>query len=143
VHRHQLALRVTGPNRALGVSLVIAVLILVGANFWGAARGAYWYDFLTPILAIRLSSQVDDMVERRRIRQSFHQHVGQEVADRIYGDDPSLSGRCRTATVMFVTLRDFVSLSETLPPERLAERLNEYFSLIAQTVARQRGSFST
>ncbi|MBP1775615.1 MAG: adenylate/guanylate cyclase with Chase sensor [candidate division NC10 bacterium] len=130
---------VTGPNRALGVSLVIAVLILVGANFWGAARGAYWYDFLTPILAIRLSSQVDDMVERRRIRRSFHHHVGQEVADRIYGDDPSLSGRCRTATVMFVTLRDFVSLSETLPPERLAERLNEYFSLIAQTVARQRG----
>ncbi|MBP1778848.1 MAG: putative Histidine kinase, partial [candidate division NC10 bacterium] len=39
---------VTGPNRALGISFVIAVLILVGVNFWGAGRGAYWYDFLTP-----------------------------------------------------------------------------------------------
>jgi len=130
---------VTGANRALGISLLIGVLILLGANFWGSARGAYWYDFLTPILAIRLSSQLHDIAERRRIRDSFHKHVGQEVADRIYRDDPSLSGRCRTATVMFVKLRDFVALSETLPPDRLAERLNEYFSLIAQTVERQRG----
>ena len=131
---------VIGANKALVISIAIAGLILVGANFVGLAQGAYWYDFLTPILAIRLSSQWHDVMERRRIRQAFHQHVGQEVADRIYRDDPSLSGECRTATIMFVNLRDFIALSEALPLDRLAQHLNEYFSLIAQTVEQHRGT---
>ena len=128
-----------GANRALGLSLGVAILVLIGANVWGAGRGAYWYDFLTPILAIRLSSKLHDAMERRRIRQSVQQHVGHDTADRIYRDDPLPSDRCGTATVMFVRLRGVGALSETLAPERLAAALNEYFSLIDQTVERHRG----
>jgi adenylate cyclase len=130
---------VTGANKALVISMAIAGLILFGVNLFGLARGAFWYDFLTPILAIRVGSQWHDVMERRRIRQSFHQHVGQEVADRIYRDDPSLSGECRTATIMFVNLRDFTALAEALPLDGLSQRLNDYFSLIAQTVEQHRG----
>jgi adenylate cyclase len=78
-------------------------------------------------------------MERRRIRQSFHQHVGQEVADRIYRDDPSLSGQCRAATIMFVKLHGLTALCEATPLERLPQHLEEYFSLIARTVEHQRG----
>ena len=131
---------VIGANKALVISVIMAGLILIGVNFLGLAQGAYWYDFLTPILAIRLGSQWHDVMERRRIRQSFHQHVGQAVADRIYRDDPSLAGQRRTASILCVTLRDFAALSETVPLDRLAKHLNEYFCLIAQTVERHRGS---
>lgn len=130
---------VIGPNRALLISIVFAALILVGINFLGLAYGAYWYDFLTPILAIRLGSQVHDLMERRRIRRVFHQHVGQEVADRIYRDDPSLSGQCRTATILSASLRDVATLSETLPADLLSQQLNEYFATIARTVEEHRG----
>ncbi|RPI01964.1 MAG: adenylate/guanylate cyclase domain-containing protein, partial [Zetaproteobacteria bacterium] len=128
-----------GANRALGLSLGFAILVLIGANVWGAGRGAYWYDFLTPILAIRLSSKLHDAMEGRRIRQSVQQHVGLDTADRIYRDDPLPSDRCGTATIAVVKLRGVGALSETLAPERLAETLNEYFSLIGQTVERHRG----
>jgi class 3 adenylate cyclase len=130
---------ITGANKALVISMAIAGLILFGVNFLGFARGAFWYDFLTPILAIRVGSQWHDVMERRRIRQSFHQHVGQAVADRIYRDDPSLSGECRTATIMFANLHDFAALAETLRPDDLSRHLNEYFSLVAQTVEQHRG----
>ena len=131
---------ITGANKALVISMVVAGLILFGVNFLGLARGPFWYDFLTPILAIRVGSQWHDVLERRRIRQSFHQHVGQEVADRIYRDDPSLSGECRMATIMFVNLHDFAALAEALPLDALSHRLNEYFTLIAQTVEQHRGT---
>jgi adenylate cyclase len=78
-------------------------------------------------------------MERRRIRQSFHQHVGQAVADRIYRDDPSLSGECRTATIMFTNLHDFAALAEALSPADVSRHLNEYFSVVAQTVEQHRG----
>jgi class 3 adenylate cyclase len=130
---------VIGANKALVISIAIAGLVLVGANFVGLAQGAYWYDFLTPILAIRLSSQWHDVMERRRIRQAFHQHVGQEVADRIYRDDPSFCGECRTATIMFVNLHGFTALAEALPPDDLSRHLNAYFSLLTEAVERHRG----
>jgi adenylate cyclase len=130
---------VTGANKALVISLAAAGLILFGVNFLSLARGPFWYDFLTPILAIRVGCQWHDVMERRRIRQSFHQHVGQEVADRIYRDDPSLSGECRAATIMFVNLHDFTALAEALPPDHLSRHLNEYFSLVAERVEQHRG----
>jgi class 3 adenylate cyclase/CHASE2 domain-containing sensor protein len=130
---------ITEANKALIISIAIAGLILFGVNFLGLARGAFWYDFLTPILAIRVGSRWHDVMERRRIRQCFHQHVGQAVADRIYRDDPSLSGECRTATIMFANLHGFAALAEGLPPDDLSRHLNEYFSVVAQTVEQHRG----
>ena len=41
---------------------------------------------------------------------------------------------------MCANLRDFTGLAESLPLDCLAQHLNEYFSLVAQTVERHRGS---
>jgi adenylate cyclase len=130
---------VTRPNRALAISLGIAGLAAFGLSALAGSLGAYWFDFLTPILAIRVSSGVHDAMERRRIRRSFHQYIGREVADRIYSDDPALAGQRRTVSVMFTDLRDFTTLSEGMAAEQVAQHLNEYFPMMVEAVQQHRG----
>ncbi len=126
------------PNRALLLSLGGAVLATILLNA-STVTGAYWFDFLTPILATRASSALHDAMERRRIRESFHQYIGREVADRIYGDDPALAGQRRTLSIMFTDLRDFTTLSEAMAPDQVAQHLNEYFPMMVDAVRRHRG----
>jgi adenylate cyclase len=127
------------PNRALLLSLVGAGLVALALGAWIGASGGYWFDFLTPILAIRVSSSLHDAMERRRIRHSFHQYVGREVADRVYRDDPTLAGQRRTASIMFTDLRDFTTMSEAMTAEQVARQLNEYFPMMVEAVREHRG----
>ncbi len=130
---------VVRPNRALLILLAGAALLTVGIRAWSTAPGTYWVDVMTPILAIRLSSSLHDAMERRRVRQSFHQYVGQEVAERIYSDDPVLAGQRRTVSIMFTDLRDFTTLSESMTAEQVAQQLNEYFPMMVATVLHHGG----
>ncbi len=130
---------VVRPNRALIFSLAAAGLLTLGLSIWRDTTGTTWFDVLTPILAIRLSSSLHDTMERRRIRRSFHQYVGQEVAERIYGDDPALAGQRRTVSIMFTDLRDFTTLSEGMVADQVAQQLNEYFPMLVDAVLQHRG----
>jgi adenylate cyclase len=130
---------VVRPNRALLISLAGAALVTFGLSAGGATSGTYWFDFLTPILAIRASSGLHDAMERRRIRHSFHQYVGREVADRVYLDDPALAGQRRTVSIMFTDLRDFTTMSETMTADQVAQQLNEYFPMMVEAVQAHRG----
>lgn len=130
---------VVRPNRALLMSLGGAALVTILLKAWTVTAGIYWFDFLTPILAIRVSSGLHDAMERRRIRDSFHQYIGREVADRVYRDDRSLRGQRRTVSVMFTDLRNFTTLSETMAADHVAQQLNEYFPMMVDAVLRHRG----
>jgi adenylate cyclase len=130
---------VVRPNKALILSLAAAGLLTLGLSVWRDTTGTMWFDVLTPILAIRLSSSLHDSMERRRIRRSFHQYVGQEVAERIYGDDPALTGQRRTVSIMFTDLRDFTTLSEGMAADQVAQQLNEYFPMMVDAVLQHGG----
>lgn len=72
---------VVRPNRALLISVIGAALLTAGTSAWRSAPGTYWFDVLTPILAIRLSSSLHDAMERRRIQNDF---IGDAVM-AVYG----------------------------------------------------------
>lgn len=126
-------------NRALLLSLAGAGLVTLALSAWPAASGSFWFDSLTPILAIRVSGSLHDTMERRRIRRSFHQYVGREVVDLVYSDDPALRGQRRTASILFTDLRDFTTFSEGLPADQVAQQLNEYFPMMVEAVQQHRG----
>ncbi len=130
---------VVRPTRALLISLGGAALVTIVLNSWTITAGTYWFDFLTPILAIRASSSLHDAMERHRIRESFHQYIGREVADRLYHDDPALTGQRRTVSVMFTDLRDFTTLSEAMAADEVARQLNEYFPMMVEAVQQHQG----
>lgn len=127
------------PNTALILSLTAAGLLTLGISTWLDTPRAYWFDFLTPVLAIRASCGLHDAMERRRIRRCFHQYVGREVAERIYRQDPALRGQRRTISIMFTDLRDFTKLSEAMAPEQVAQQLNEYFPMMVRAVEQHHG----
>lgn len=127
------------PTRALCLALAGAGLTTLSGSAWPASFRGYWFDFLTPILAIYLSSLLHDALERRRLHRSFHQYVGREVADRIYRDDPTLAGQRRTVSILFSDLREYTTLSEGLSPAAVAAQLNEYLPAAVEAVTRHRG----
>jgi adenylate cyclase len=127
------------PTRAMVISVGIVAVIVASLITFTVQHGTYWFDILTPVLAVYASSLLHDGLERRRIRQSFHQHIGREVADRIYRDEPSLSGQRRTVSILFADLRDFTALSEAIAADQVAQLLNEYFPMVVEAVQEHHG----
>jgi class 3 adenylate cyclase/CHASE2 domain-containing sensor protein len=124
---------------AFYISMGIGLLTFFALNLLGSAHGGYWFDFLTPILVIRVSSQWDDILERRRVRRSFRAYLGSEVADRIYRDDRSLLGERKDVSILFTNIRGFTHCAEGLGPNAIAEYLNAYYSLVVQSVEEHSG----
>jgi adenylate cyclase len=82
-------------------------------------------------------------LERERLRGLFSrfvpEHVVEDVLERT-DDDLRLGGSRDRGTVMFTDLRGFTAFSESTPPPRLIELLNEYFVEMIDAVFEHRGT---
>lgn len=74
-------------------------------------------------LAFRLLVSDSD---RRMLRHAFGHFVSPDVLQEIerHADSLELGGEVKTITVLFVDIRGFTSLSETLPPDNLVSLIN-------------------
>jgi adenylate cyclase len=69
-------------------------------------------------------------LERERLRGVFARFVPEHVVEDVLArtdDDLRLGGSRDRGTVMFADLRNFTAFSESTPPQRVIELLNEYF----------------
>ncbi|WP_236984382.1 MULTISPECIES: adenylate/guanylate cyclase domain-containing protein [Mycobacterium] len=91
----------------------------------------------------RLQSGFNRMVtgleERERIRDLFGRHVGTDVARRALEEGSSLSGDVVEAAVLYIDLVGSTGLAESLPPQEVAEVLNDFFRIVVDTVHEFRG----
>ena len=58
---------------------------------------------------------------------------------KVLTDAPSLRGEHREVSILFSDLRGFTTLSEQMPPERIASHLNEYFEAMTTAIFAHRG----
>ena len=74
-------------------------------------------------------------------RQSLSRFLPQPVLERVMnlGSDAVLAPVHREITILFSDIRDFTTLSETLPPKVVMELLGDYFSHMAQIVQGHNG----
>lgn len=79
---------------------------------------------------VLLKGAVTSERRRRNLARFFPPNVLSELQTR----GLSLNLSRRRATIMFVDLRSFTTLSETIPPESVAELLAEYRQLVTQAV---------
>lgn len=127
------------------LSLVVAVFsasfILFKKGIWLSTvyiSGNLVVQFLT-IITIKYAYSEK---ETRRIKKIFSSYVTEKVVNELI-KNPSmakLGGERREVTVLFSDIRDFTKLAEKLPPERVVELLNEYFSAMTEIIFKWEGT---
>lgn len=78
-----------------------------------------------------------EIMRRRRVINVFKQYVAPQVVDKISKDkdfELVIGGENRHIAVLFVDIRGFTTMSESLKPEEVVEILNEYLGLTTQAI---------
>ncbi|MDE7176410.1 MAG: adenylate/guanylate cyclase domain-containing protein [Lachnospiraceae bacterium] len=121
---------------------VLAVLDLVFATvMYRNGRIVPTVLFPLCLLVIYLVQMVrrylTEIMRRRRVINVFKQYVAPQVVDKISKDkdfELVIGGENRHIAVLFVDIRGFTTMSESLKPEEVVEILNEYLGLTTQAI---------
>lgn len=122
--------------------LALSVLAVFGS------RQLYKRGIVVPVILFPLSVAViylvqivraylTEILRRRRVLNVFKQYVAPQVVDKISRDkdfELVLGGENRHIAVLFVDIRGFTTMSESLTPEEVVEILNEYLSLTTKSI---------
>ncbi len=131
--------------RMLYSTLLLAALIVLDLVF---AKGMYGKGWIVPTVLLPVCLLVIDLVQivrkylaeimrRRRVVNVFKQYVAPQVVDKISKDrdfELVIGGENRHIAVLFVDIRGFTTMSESLEPEEVVEILNEYLGLTTQAI---------
>jgi len=87
-------------------------------------------------LGTAFNKMAKDLALKERIKYSFGQYVTPEIVELILAEPDSqwMKGSEVEATVLFVDIRDFTTLSEDKKPESVVELLNNYFTRVTDAV---------
>lgn len=86
---------------------------------------------------------VIERLRRHHVVSVFKQYVAPQVVDVISRDknfNMVLGGENRHVAVLFIDIRGFTTMSESLEPEQVVEILNEYLDLTTKAVFHQQGT---
>ncbi len=81
--------------------------------------------------------------QRKELERVFKKYVDGQIVDEIVNNGPeaaSIGVVRKDISVLFIDIRGFTSLSESLPPEQIADILNNYLTVIANAVAKNGGT---
>ena len=117
------------------------------AGFESVARGEL--DFRIPergtkdfaILNRTFNQMVQSLNLAKRMEHAFGSYVSEEILDQIRKQhgEANLEPTLRMATVFFVDIRGFTSLSERINPKQLLAVLNRFYEEVATVVQAHRG----
>jgi adenylate cyclase len=82
---------------------------------------------------------VAGLAERDRLRDLFGRYVGTDVARRAVEEGAVLSGDVVEAAVLFIDLAGSTQLTESRPPQEVAEVLNDFFRIVVGAVDEHHG----
>jgi len=84
------------------------------------------------------------VLEKRRVTRTFKKYVDEKIVDEILSEDESEldepHGRSAEIAVLFVDVRGFTPLSESLTPSQVVQILNQYLTLIANCILDNKGT---
>lgn len=83
------------------------------------------------------------LLEKKAITDTFKKYVAPEIVNEILKEDPEnlgLFGKVADIAVLFVDVRGFTTMSESLEPTVVVSILNEYLTLIADCILKNGGT---
>lgn len=131
--------------KIIPATIAFAVLSIADVIF---ARFMYLRGSIVPVILLPMvlaviylgriiQGYLAEIVRRRRVVNVFKQYVAPQVVDKISKDkdfELILGGENRHIAVLFVDIRGFTTMSESLRPEEVVEILNEYLSLTTKSI---------
>ncbi len=137
------------------VILVVGNPLLLGSLFslsFMLFSNAYWVPVVSPGSAFLLTSATlisyrafQAQRQQQVVMRLLGQNASPEIAEALWRSrdrllaDGKLPGQKLTATILFTDIRNFSTISEQMPPENLLEWLNEYLSMLTQTIHNHHG----
>ncbi len=123
---------------ALGLPIIWigAAAVLFGFFFW-------WVSIAAPIGTLILAGtalQLREQYEKQQLMRLFEKHVDPETAQLIWQrkaeifEQGELEPQELTATVLFMDIRSFTSISEKMPPRDLLNWLNNYLEAMTDCI---------
>ena len=95
--------------------------------------------FEPTLLHARIGASLEKKSLRDQQRKLLHTFASEAVAEKLMVDGFSLGGKKIDASIMFVDIRSFTSLSEKSDAEDVIELLNDYFAAIFEPISRHGG----
>jgi len=136
----------------IAVSTVIMVIV-IGLNF---VTGKLLYQngkvmnlMILPIMIVLIygyflvEGYLSEILRRRKVVSAFKKYVAPQVVDEISKQGEFkivLGGESRDVAVLFVDIRGFTPMSESLEPEQVVEILNEYLQLTTESIFKNGGT---
>lgn len=131
-------------------SIIVAIFIMLG--YFQVCIYCYSNNFavdvITPqlilIYSLTVGYGVNFFIENKnktKIQNIMAKYVSTEVMNDILKDieGAKLGGKKADISVLFVDIRNFTTISESLPPEKVSSILNTYFSEIVPIILKNHG----
>lgn len=137
-----LMLRKVSALKSLTIMVSFCVAFFFLDRYFLFGKGYWFYGGLLYVQAfgiyvtVILFKYFTEEREKRQVKGAFQHYLNPSVITQLL-DHPEklkLGGEKKTLTVFFSDIRGFTTLSETLSPEDLTARLNEYFTPMTQIV---------
>ncbi len=126
---------------------VIALDVLAGKLLYAHGIAVGMVELPLVLILIYLyqviSGYVSEVLKRRKVMNAFKKYVAPQVVEEISkkGDfEMVLGGENRHIAVLFVDIRGFTPMSESLQPEQVVEILNEYLTLTTTAIFKNGGT---
>lgn len=119
-----------------------------------AAKLLYGNGYILPVLVFPtvivilyvyaiIEQYIAEILRRKKIVGVFKQYVAPQIVEEISKQKEfkvTLGGEKRHIAVLFVDIRGFTTMSESLQPEEVVEILNEYLALTTESIFKNSGT---
>ncbi len=127
---------------SIAAYVITGILLYSKANIIIPVLYAPVFIFLAYLVAL-IKEFIMEKIEKRKLATVFKKYVAPQVVDDIIKKghyNLVLGGENRHIAVLFVDIRGFTPLSESLEPEQVVEILNSYLNLTTNSIFKNNGT---
>lgn len=130
------------------LAIVVFCPVLWSALAFGSFLMGWWLPVAAPIGTLMLSAlaiQLHEQQEKQQLMALFSMNVSPGTAELIWRhkgeilNQGELAAQKLTATVLFMDIRGFTTIAETLPSQQLLPWLNQYFETMTDCIMEHGG----